>query len=102
MQKTLENIAEFHKKTFPRATVEIQEQKCLQEIAEFQTTVNLAEKIEEAVDIIISMIGFISKCGFEPSEEVDKKMRIIEKREYDYNDFDHIEPSEEEKLIDEW
>ena len=83
MQITLENIENFHKAFFSKATGEIQELKLLQEIAEFQTATKKEEKIEEAVDIIISAIGFLSKMGCNISEEVNKKIEIIKNRKWD-------------------
>ena len=100
MQITLENIENFHKAFFNKATGEIQELKLLQEIAEFQTAINTEEKIEEAVDIIISAVGFLSKMGCNISEEVNKKLEIIQNRKWDEKQFNHIE--EKEKLVDEW
>ena len=95
-----ENIASFHTAFFDKATGEIQELKLLQEIAEFQTTTKREEKIEEAVDIIISAVGFLSKMGCNISEEVNKKIEIIKKRKWDEKQFNHIE--EKERLVDEW
>ena len=100
MQITLENIENFHKAFFNKATGEIQELKFLQEIAEFQTATKKEEKIEEAVDIIISAVGFLSKTGCNISEEVNKKIEIIKNRKWDEKQFNHIE--EKERLVDEW
>ena len=100
MQITLENIENFHKAFFNKATGEIQELKLLQEIAEFQTATKKEEKIEEAVDRIISAVGFLSKMGCNVSEEVNKKLEIIQNRKWDEKQFNHIE--EKERLVDEW
>lgn len=103
MQITLENIENFHKVFFDKETGEIQELKLLQEIAEFLTATKREEKIEEAVDIIISAIGFLSKIGCNISEEVNKKIeiiKIIKNHKWDEKHFNHIE--EKERLVDEW
>ena len=100
MQITLERIENFHKAFFSIATEEIQELKLLQEIAEFQIATKKEEKIEEAVDIIISAVGFLSKMGCNISEEVNKKLEIIQNRKWDEKQFNHI--PEKERLVDEW
>lgn len=92
-------IVKFHKKKFNKATLEIQELKCLQEIAEFQCATKEKEKVEEAIDVIISMIGFVSKLGYDVEKELSKKIIIINSRKYDEKDYDHIE---KENLRDEW
>lgn len=87
-RETIGLITEYHNKKFPDINEYRQGQKLLSEIAEFQGTITENEKIDEACDLIISAIGYISRCGRIPYDELIKKFEKVLERDYPDN-FQH-------------
>lgn len=71
-------------------SAETQERKVYSEMAEFQSCVNIEDKIEEAVDCIFSLIGFITKSGYDVSNEIRNKLSKVLLRDYP-DSFQHKE-----------
>ena len=80
----------LHNLKFFNVSEEVQERKVYAEMAEFQSCTTKDEKIEEAVDCIFALIGYITKTGSDVSEEIRKKISKVLLREYPDN-FQHKE-----------
>lgn len=80
----------LHNAKFPKITREAQEEKVLEEFAEFQTEINIDNKVLEAVDCIFALIGYITKSGYEVEHIVKQKLSQVLLRDYPDN-FHHTE-----------
>lgn len=88
-------IEAFHSLKFPTTDAFKQERKLYSEIAEFQTATTTEEKVEEAIDIIISAIGYIERCeGYSVREELIKKFSKVLERPY-IDEFQHKEEEDD-------
>lgn len=83
----IDAIQACHHLKFP-TDLETQEKKLNCELNEFYSAVTLEEKIDEAVDIIISAIGFLERSGRLAGEEVFNKFLLDLQRDYPDN-FQH-------------
>ena len=85
----IDAIQSCHNLKFP-TDLETQERKLNCELNEFYSATTLEEKVDEAVDIIISAIGFLERAGRLAGAEIFKKFLLDLNREYPDN-FQHSE-----------
>ncbi len=87
-------IGKYHTVKFSNIDAYRQSKKLLAEVHEFEGAITDEEKIEEAVDIIISAIGYLTRMGrYSYLEVVNKFEKDLER---DYPDgFQHREESDE-------
>ena len=88
------DLVMFHELKFPNVDVEKQEQKVYEEYAEFQCAIDRQDKINEAVDCIIALIGFLSKNDVDVEKAIKDKFGTVLERNYPDN-FHHEEQNED-------
>ena len=83
-------IVEFHQRKFPNATDKMQAVKMYEELSEFWNASTKEEQIDEAVDVLISTIGYLYKSGANIEQAIkDKFVKVLDR---DYPDeFHHTE-----------
>lgn len=87
------DLAMFHELKFPGVDPEKQEQKVYEEYAEFQCAIDEQDKINEAVDCIIAMIGYLVKNNVDVEKAIRSKFGSVLTKPYPDN-FHHVEDGE--------
>lgn len=89
------DLVMFHELKFPKVDPEIQERKVYEEYTEFQRAIEKQDKIDEAVDCIISLIGYLSKNDVDVEKAIRNKFGRVLEKPYPDN-FHHVENIEKE------
>lgn len=87
------DLVMFHELKFPKVDPEIQEHKIYEEYAEFQCAIEKQDKIDEAVDCIISLIGYLAKNDVDVEKAIRDKFGSVLEKPYPDN-FHHVEKEE--------
>lgn len=71
------DLVMFHDLKFPVVDPEKQEQKVYEEYAEFQCAIEKQDKIDEAVDCIIALIGFLVKNDVDVEKKQSETSSVV-------------------------
>lgn len=82
-------LVEFHQRKFPNATLDMQKQKMVDEMVEFLSA-SQDNRIDEAVDVLISTIGYLYKSGANVEQAIKNKFGKVLDRDYP-DEFQHKE-----------
>lgn len=83
MTETFVSINQWQRETSPNATVAGVERHIAEEWSEFCSAAHLADRIEEATDMIILLLAYIDRAGeYGAQRAIDEKMRINRTRNW--------------------